>query len=171
VVRHGIPPLVFALAVASGAPATAQVVAGWAHESASGVEFAFFTEVSRRQELAVRCKGPAVEVVYYMDAAALDPALKGRPDAIFAVALDDSAEYRWKSTRMISEPGVASIGIGGQDADLLARDFAAATRKIVVSIFTETPTPASNQYNTATFPIYGAADAIKTAFARCGIRF
>jgi hypothetical protein len=149
--------------------ASAQVVAGWQHESASGVEFAFFTLPT--VELTVRCKGPAVEVVYYIDAAALDPTLKGRSNAVFAVAIDDPSDIRWKSTTLQAEPDVVSIGVGGADADGLAREFANAQRGIVIGVYATPPDASTPQYNTSQFPVFGAADAIKAAYAGCGIKY
>jgi hypothetical protein len=168
--RHRLSWLLTAAAIAAfDGSASAQVVAGWSHETAGGVEFAYYTK--GLAELTVRCKGSAVEVVYYVDAAAIDPALKGRINAVFAVLLDDAPDVLWINSSLISEPGVVSIGIGGKDADELARQLATASRSILVSILTGPPQPTSPQYNTAQFPIYGAADAIKAAYAGCGLKY
>jgi hypothetical protein len=158
-----------ALLIVAGSGASAQVVAGWGRESVSGVEFAFFS--GRGAELTVRCRGNAVEVVYYIDSAALDPALRNRATAVMAVLVDDSPEYVWKTSRLISEAGVASVGIGGEDANALAHDLGNAARRIVVGILTGPPQLGSVPYNTTEFPIYGAADAIKSAYAGCGIKY
>jgi hypothetical protein len=153
----------------AAAGASAQVVAGWGRETVSGVEFAFFS--GRGAELTVRCKGNAVEVVYFVNSAALDPALRNRLTAVMAVLVDDSPEYRWKTSRLISEPGVTSVGVGGEDANVLAHDLGNAARRIVVGILTAPPQLGSVPYNTTEFPIYGAADAIKSAYAGCGIKY
>src|SRR4029077_6117853 len=68
--RHRLSCLLTAAAIAAfDGSASAQVVAGWSHETAGGVEFAYYTK--GLAELTVRCKGSAVEVVYYVDAAAI----------------------------------------------------------------------------------------------------
>ena len=105
--RPGALLLAVTASAASGS-AWPQIVPGWAHESASGVEFAYYT--LSNAELTVRCKGPFVEVVYYVDVAALDPGLKGKSSAVFAVAIDDEADFRWKSSSLVMEAGVTSIG-------------------------------------------------------------
>jgi hypothetical protein len=161
--------LVLAAAVAAPAAASAQVVAGWSHEDASGVHFAYFTTPST--ELTVRCKGASVEVVYYLDLATLDPALKGRANAVLSVVVDDSTDLLWTSSALVVETSVVSIGVGGRAASDLAHDFARAGRSIAVSILTGPPQNDSVQYNRALFPVYGAADAIKAAYAGCGIKF
>jgi hypothetical protein len=147
--------------------ASAQVVAGWSHETAAGVEFAFFT--LRTEELTVRCKGQNVEV-YYVDMSALDPGLKGRPSAVFAVVVDGAAETLWTGSRLIAESNVVSIGVGGAMAADLTRRIAGAARNIQVSILVGPPQLDSVQYNVAHFPVHGAADAIKAAYAGCGIK-
>jgi hypothetical protein len=157
------------LLAAGNTAASAQVVAGWQHESAAGVEFAFFSLSTA--ELTVRCKGAAVEVVYYIDSAVLDPGLKGRGNAVFAVAIDDPTDIRWKSSTLQAEPDVVSIGVGGADADRLAHDVANAQRGVVVGLYATVPDASTPQYNTSQFPIYGAADAIKAAYAACGIKY
>jgi hypothetical protein len=149
--------------------ASAQVVPGWTHEAASGVEFAFFTRA--QQELTVRCKGRDVEVVYYIDAAALDPALRGLSNAVFAVVIDDSPELRWTDSRLVIDAGIVSVGIGGKPASDLAHDIAGAKASVVVSVLTGPPAADSVQYDRVPFPIYGAGDAIKAAYAGCGIPF
>jgi hypothetical protein len=170
VFRHHLSWLLpAAVIVAFNGSASAQVVAGWSHEAAGGVEFAYYTK--GLAELTVRCKGAAVEVVYYVDAAAIDPALKGHANAVMAVIVDDAPDLMWINSSLIGEPGVMSIGVGGRDADELARQIAAASRSIVVSILAGPPQPTTPQYNPSQFPIYGAADAIKAAYAGCGIRY
>jgi hypothetical protein len=159
----------FAATVTMAGAASAQVVAGWAHESVSGVEFAYFTR--QTEELTVRCKGPAVEVVYYVDAAVLDPALKGRSTVVLAVSLDNATDFLWTSSRLVAESGIISIGVGGSAASDLAHDLAAATRSIAVSILDGPPQADSVPYNRVDFPIYGAADSIKAAYAGCGIKY
>ena len=155
---------------ASAAPAPAQVVTGWEHEAgAGGVNFAFYTGAN--QELTIRCRNDAVEVVFYVDASTIDPMLVGRLSAVLAVVIDDSDEIQWIQSKLVAEPGVISIGIGGQAADQVTRSIAAATRAVAVSILTEPPKTDTVQHNRAQFPIAGATDAIKAAYAGCGIKF
>jgi hypothetical protein len=155
---------------AASSGALAQIVAGWERETtASGIELAFFSRPDA--ELAVRCKGSAVEVFYYLREAALDPVLRGRNNAVLVFAIDDSADLLWRATAMFREPGVVSIGIGDRGADELARELVQAQRNIAVSILTAPPQLNSVHYNTNHFPIHGAADAIKSAYAGCGIRY
>ena len=90
---------------------------------------------------------------------------------MLAVAIDDSDEIQWIQSKLVAEPGVISIGVGGQPADQVTRSIAAATRAVAVSILTEPPKTDTVQYNRAQFPIAGATDAIKAAYAGCGIKF
>jgi hypothetical protein len=166
------PRLWCALAVAVAAtagPAPAQVVQGWSHEAASGVNYAYFSMPAA--ELTVRCKGASVEVVYYLDLATLDPALTGRTSAVLSLVVDNSADLLWTTSNLVVETGIVSLGVGGRAASDLAHDFAGAASSIEVSILTGPPQNDSVQYNREQFPIYGAADAIKAAFAGCGIKF
>ncbi len=158
-----------AFAATGTIPASAQNVAGWSHEDAKGVHFAYYA--TPQAELTVRCKGPDVEIVYYFDSAALDPALKGKANTVFAVIVDDAQDLLWSSTKLVVEAGVTSVGVGGRAASDLARDFATAARSIEVSLMTGPPQADSMQYNHREFPTYGAADAIKAAYAGCGIPF
>jgi hypothetical protein len=150
--------------------AWAETAPGWQHESGDGgVNFAFYA--GAQQELTIRCRGDAVEVVYYVDAATIDPALLGRLSAVLTVVIDDADEVQWIDSRLIAEPGVISIGVGGQPADDVARSIAMAERSVAVSILTGPPRSDSVAYNRALFPVTGAADAIKASYAACGIRF
>jgi hypothetical protein len=158
-----------AAAVLLAGPSAAQVVGGWAYEKAVGVNFAYFT--GDQQELSVRCKGKDVEVVYYIDPAVLDPALRKLSGVEFAVNVDDSDEIEWTDSHLIVESDVVYVGVGGQVAADLAHEIATANKIVVVSILTGPPSPNSMHYNRAGFPIHGAADAIKAAYAGCGIPF
>jgi hypothetical protein len=155
--------------VALAAPAAAQVVPGWSHEADAGIHFAYFAQ--RGAELAVRCKGSAVEVVLYMDSALLDPMLQTRTKAIFALVVDGSDRMQWVETRLVIERAVASIGVGGQNADRLARAIGAASDSIATSLFVTPPAPDAVEYNRTRFPVHGALDAIKAAYDGCGIAF
>jgi hypothetical protein len=169
---RGSEALAVAMAVlaASAAPAPAEVVPGWEHEAAAGgVNLAFTT--GDHQELTVRCRNDAVEVVFYVDASTIDPMLVGRLSAVLAVMIDDSDEFQWIQSKLVAEPGVISIGVGGPAADQVTRSIAGATKSVAVSILTEPPKTGTVQYNRAQFPISGAAGAIKMAYAGCGIKF
>jgi hypothetical protein len=158
-----------ALAATLAAPAAGQVVPGWSHEADAGIHFAFYAQ--RGAELAVRCKGSAVEVVLYMDSALLDPMLQTRTKAIFAVVVDGSERMQWVETRLVIERAVASIGVGGQNADRLARAIGAASDSIATSLLVAPPGPDAVEYNRTVFPVHGAREAIKAAYDGCGIAF
>jgi hypothetical protein len=110
-------------------------------------------------------------VVFYVETAALDPVLKGRPSAIFGIVIDDSDQVLWVEGKLIAEGSFTSIGVGGGAADQIARNIALATRSVAASILAMPPRTDVPQYNRAQFPIAGAADAIKTAYAGCGRGF
>ena len=169
--RIGVPTALGALvAVAAAAtPGRAQNVPGWEHEAEAGVQFAYFTGNAR--ELTVRCKGAQVEVVFYIEATVVDPALRARDSAVLALVMDDRDDLEWIPTRLVPERDVVSIGVGGTAANGLAHDMANATKSIVVSVMTEPPKAGSVQYNRSQFPVFGAAAAIKAAYAACGIPF
>lgn len=150
-------------------PASAQIVAGWQHEAEAGVQFAFFSAAD--QELAVRCRGDEVEVVYYLAASALDPAIKGLPMADLGFIVDSSPNLVWIPSNVVVDGNVIQVGVGGDDANDLAHNFANAANSVVVSLFPMEPTVTSKPYNNTVFPIVGAADAIKAAYAACGIKF
>jgi hypothetical protein len=148
---------------------SAQIVAGWTYEAGAGTHLAFFA--ARDRELLVQCRGNKVEVILYIDPAALDPALKDRRTAVFAVGIDDGNEVLWRETPILAETGVISVVIDGELADEIARAIAVATRSIAVAMLTEAPKISSAVYNRGQFPIHGAADAIKAAYAGCGITY
>jgi len=150
-------------------PALAQAPAVWQHEGDADVQFAFLSAADR--ELAVRCSGDQIEVVYYISVDALDPAIKGLSLADIAFLVDKSSDLIWVPSAVVLDGNVVQIGVGGDDANDLAHSFATATDSVVVSLFPMEPTPTSMPYNNAVFPVAGAADAIKAAYAACGIKF
>jgi hypothetical protein len=161
--------IAIALTAAASSPAGAQNVPGWVHEAAAGVQFAYFT--GKDAELAVRCKGPQVEVVFYIDTRVADAALRDRTSGVLTMVVDGTDDLQWIQSRLVAETGVITIGVGGGAANDMAHTIANATKSVMVSVMTEPPKPDAVQYNRSQFPVFGAGDAIKAAYAACGMPF
>jgi hypothetical protein len=153
-------------AVVAPVPAAA---ASWIYTAAADVHAASITD--RDGKLEVRCKGRAVEIAFHFATAGLDAAMQERPSAIFGLTVDNSDQVLWVQTKFVMSGAETSIGFGGAAADQTARALTIATRKVAASLMTEPPSPATPQYNRTEFPLDGAADAIKAAFAGCGIAY
>jgi hypothetical protein len=126
-------------------------------------------------ELVIRCLGGALELVWYIDLRALEPALRGRTTAFFAMDIGD--QTLWFEGRLIADATTSSIGVGTRTANDFAHFIAEAKGSISLTLFTEAPSAGSlsgarrapDPYNRVQIPIDGAADAIKAAYAGCGI--
>jgi hypothetical protein len=146
---------------------TSAGAASWVHTAMGDVHAASIAD--RGEKLEVRCRGKAVEVAFYIGTADLDPAIQGRPSAVFGLAVGNSDQVMWLETKFLVSGGVSSIGFGGAAADQIARLLMIATRSVAASLMTMPPSPATPQYNRTEFPLDGAAAAIKAAYAGCGM--
>jgi hypothetical protein len=162
--------LILAAAVASVAAmlaVPAAAAAPWLYTANADVHSAAVG--TRDGKLEVRCKGKTVEVAFYMASGDVDPAVGVRPSAIFALRVDNSDQVLWVQSKFVAAAGVTSVGFGGSGADQTARALANATQKVTASLMPEPPTQTTPQYNRTDFPLDGAADAIRAAYAGCGI--
>jgi hypothetical protein len=136
--------------------------------SAAGAEHtARYNE--RGNELLIRCLGGALELVWYIDLPALEPAMRGRTSAFFALEIGD--QTLWFEGRLITDATTVSIGVGTRTANDFAHFIAGANGSITLSLLTTAPGIGSFRYNQLQVPLVGAAEAIKAAYAGCGIPY
>jgi hypothetical protein len=150
---------------AAAAPGTPPPGGRWMHSAAGAENTARYREGSN--EVVLRCLGGAIELVWYIDLRALESALRGRTTAFFAMEIGD--QTLWFEGRLIADATTTSIGVGTRTANDFAHFIAAATSGIGFSLLTTQPSVGAFRYNRVQVPIDGAADAIKAAYAGCGI--
>ncbi len=163
------PILAATLIASSSGLADAQIAQGWSQREAGGFHLASYK--LPLAQLTVRCKGAAVEVIYEIAPDEFEIGVRGRPEAVMGVVIDGSSDLLWTTGNIGLDRTVASLTVGGQAAGELAHKLADAAREVVVSILIAPPDNNSVDYNRLEFPVDGAADAIKAAYAGCGIKF
>jgi hypothetical protein len=118
-------------------------------------------------EFVIRCLASSLEMVWYISLPKLEPALRGRTTAMFTLDIDDQT---WGfEGRLVTDATTASIGTGPRTANDFAHFIAEAKISLALSLLTEALSARSVRYNWVQVPIEGAADAIKAAYAGCGI--
>ena len=158
------------LSVLAVQPVAAQGNPGWSYFSVDAEHSARVSDGG--DELVIRCKGMAREIVLYLDTTTLDPALRGQPSAVLAVVVDGAGSILWLRGRLIADGRRTSIGFANSNADQFAHSIALATRSVAASLLLgDQPRPDTPRYNSVQFPAAGAAAAIKAAYDGCGIPF
>jgi hypothetical protein len=171
-VTRSVTALALAFFVAVGADlasaAAPAVTPRWTHSATpSGENSAFYRD--RGTELIFRCLGSSVELVLYVDLGRIDPNVRAQRTAYMGLIVDDN--LYWFEGRLITDATTISIGAGGRAANDFAHYIANAARTVSTSVLTQPPGPGSLHYNYMEYPVEGAANAIKAAYAGCGIPY
>ncbi len=140
----------------------------WTHTVAGGENTVRYRDGG--YELTFRCLGTSVELVLYVETRLLDTDIRGRANTFFALLLDDADIFSFQG-KMIVDGATTSIGSGGRTANDFVHYIAGAKSSVRTSLLTMPPGVGALHYNLKQYPLAGAAEAFKAAYANCGILF